>query len=102
MLGVFLASLMFSSGGVLVKLTPGHPLAISALRSVVSLPILLAFLGKPKFNWSLPQIGAALGFAGVIVGFVVATKLTTAANAVVLQYTSPIFVAILARWLLQE
>jgi drug/metabolite transporter (DMT)-like permease len=101
-LGTVLATTLFSSGGLLVKMIAGHPLAISGLRSLIAIPILLVFLRKPRFNWSLAQIGAALAYAGVVVGFVVATKLTTAANAVILQYTSPIFVALLAMWILRE
>lgn len=101
-LGMLLATVMFSTGGVLVKWVPGHPLAISGLRSIIAVPILLLFLRKPSFTWSLPQIGAALFYAGVVIGFVVATKLTTAANAIILQYTSPMYVAILGRWMLDE
>jgi drug/metabolite transporter (DMT)-like permease len=101
-LAVLLATVLFSTGGVLVKWIPGHPLAIASLRSVIATPILLAFLRKPRFTWSGAQIGAALAYAGVVVGFVVATKLTTAANAIILQYTSPIYVALLGSWLLQE
>ena len=102
MLGMLLATVLLSTGGVLVKWIPGHPLAISGLRSIIAIPILLAFLRKPNFTWSLPQLGAALAYAGVVIGFVVATKLTTAANAVILQYTAPIYVVILGRWMLDE
>jgi drug/metabolite transporter (DMT)-like permease len=102
MLAVLLSTVLFSTGGVLVKWVPGHPLAISSLRSLIAIPILLAFLRKPRFTGSAVQIGAALSYAGVVIGFVVATKLTTAANAVILQYTSPIYVAILGRWILKE
>ena len=34
--------------------------------------------------------------------FVIANKLTTAANAILLQYTAPVHVALLAAWILKE
>jgi len=102
MLGILLATVLFSSNGVLVKWIPGHPLAISGLRSLLAIPVLLLFLRKPRFTWSGVQVGAALAYAGMVIGFVTATRLTTAANAVVLQYSSPIYVALLSGWMLNE
>lgn len=46
--------------------------------------------------------GAALGYAATVVLFVWATKLTAAANAIVLQYSSPLFVAIAGHYVLGE
>jgi drug/metabolite transporter (DMT)-like permease len=100
--GAVLATTLFSTGGVLVKMITAHPMAIAGLRSLLAIPILFVVLKKPRFTFSLTQMGAALAYAGVVMGFVVATKLTTAANAVILQYTSPIFVALLAWWVLGE
>jgi len=39
---------------------------------------------------------------GVQIFFVTATKLTTAANAIFLQYTAPIYIALMAYWFLGE
>ena len=44
----------------------------------------------------------ALGYAGTVVLFVFATRMTTAANAIFLQYTAPIYVALIGRWYLGE
>jgi drug/metabolite transporter (DMT)-like permease len=102
MAAVVLATLLWSTGGVLVKWVAAHPLAISGLRSLVALPVLFAFLRQPRFTWSVAQLGAAVAYSATVITFVIATKLTTAANAILLQYTSPIFVALLAAWLLGE
>ncbi len=48
------------------------------------------------------QIAAAVAYAACTVTFVTATKLTTAANAILLQYTAPVYVALLSAWFLDE
>jgi drug/metabolite transporter (DMT)-like permease len=100
--GVFISTVLSSTGGLLIKWVDWNPLAIAAARSLIALPVLLLFLGKPRFRATLPQLGGAVAYACTVLGFVLATKLTTAANAIVLQYTSPIYVAVLAGWLLKE
>jgi drug/metabolite transporter (DMT)-like permease len=99
---VLLATVMWSTGGVLVKWVTSHPLTISGLRSLIAIPVLLLFLRRPRFTWSVPQIGAAVAYSATVIAFVIATKLTMAANAILLQYTSPIFVALPGGWLLGE
>jgi drug/metabolite transporter (DMT)-like permease len=96
-------AVLWSVGGVLIKQVNAHPLAIAGARSAIAALVLLASLGrKPHFHWSRAQIGAALGYAGTVILFVAANKLTTAANAILLQFTSPIYAAILGAWLLKE
>lgn len=93
---------MWSLGGLLIKSIDAHPLAISGVRSAFSCLIILLYVKKPKFTWSFIQIGAAIAYASMVIFFVAANKLTTAANAILLQYTAPIFVALLGAWLLKE
>jgi drug/metabolite transporter (DMT)-like permease len=102
LLAALAATLAWSSSGILIKWTPGHPLAICSLRSLVAIPALLPFVRRARFTGSLPQIGAAVAYATTMISFVFAVKLTTAANAVLLQYTAPIYVALLGGWLLGE
>lgn len=97
-----LAAVCWSSGGVLIKLVDWHPLAIAGTRSAISALVMWAFLGKPKLNWSLPQVGGAISYASMVILFVLATKLTTAANAILLQYTAPIYVALFGAYFLKE
>lgn len=58
--------------------------------------------GKIHFNFSYPQVAGALAYAITMILFVSATKMTTAANAILLQYTAPVFTALLGAWLLKE
>jgi drug/metabolite transporter (DMT)-like permease len=89
-------------GGVLIKSIEWHPMAIAGGRSAIAIPVMLACIGWPKFTFARVQIGGALAYAGTVVLFVFATRMTTAANAIFLQYTAPIYVAIIGRWYLGE
>ncbi|NLK87153.1 MAG: EamA family transporter [Clostridiaceae bacterium] len=93
---------MWSLGGLLIKSVDTNPMAIAGVRSGISAVIILAATGKPKLNWSFAQIGAALSYTGLVLLFVAATKNTTAANAILIQYTAPVYVALLSAWFLKE
>lgn len=99
---LLLAALCWSLGGVLIKSIDWPPMAVAGARSAIAIPLMLAFVGRPKFTFSLAQIGGAVGYALTVVLFVFATRMTTAANAIFLQYTAPIYVAIIGRWYLNE
>ncbi len=77
-------------------------MAIAGGRSAIAIPIILLCVGRPRFSFSLAQIGGAVGYALTVVLFVFATRMTTAANAIFLQYTAPIYVALIGAWYLQE
>ncbi|HOS70160.1 MAG TPA: DMT family transporter [Bacillota bacterium] len=93
---------MWSIGGLLIKMVDASPLSIAGARAAITSIVLLIYLKKPKFNWSLPQVGAAISSSATAILFITATKTTTAANAILLQSTAPIYVAILGSWLLKE
>jgi drug/metabolite transporter (DMT)-like permease len=64
--------------------------------------VILAFLGRPRFTFSAAQIGAGTAYAANMLLFVFANKATTAANAVLLMYTAPLFSALFGLVLLKE
>ncbi|MCA9837310.1 MAG: DMT family transporter [Trueperaceae bacterium] len=100
-----LAAILFSSGGLMIKVIDLSPMSIVGARATLTLIILVGYMlytTKPTFTWSWPQIGAALGIAGAQFFFVLATKQTTAANAIFIQFAAPIYVAFLGIWLLKE
>lgn len=99
---LLLAALLWSLAGVLIKSVHGHPMALAAGRSVIAIPVMLLCIGRPRFSFSRAQIGGAIGYALTVALFVFATRMTTAANAIFLQYTAPIYVAIIGRWYLGE
>lgn len=98
MLFVFLAAVLYSIGGLCIKVIPWNGLSVNAGRNLVALAViggyLLATRHRPRFNrWIL--VGAVC-ICGTNSLFTVANKLTTAANTIVLQFTAPIFVILLS------
>ena len=87
-------ALLWSIGGIFIKLVPWNPLAIAGLRGVIGGLVMYVYLRmrgiKPVFNKDTVKIAIAL--AGVCSTFVAANKLTTAANAIVIQYCAPVYV----------
>jgi drug/metabolite transporter (DMT)-like permease len=93
---------LWSTAGILVKLVPWHPLTVAGGRSLVAALFLLAVIRRPRFTFSAVQIGAALANATTMLLFIAANKETTAANAILLQYGAPIYVALLGGPILKE
>lgn len=96
------ASVLWSTGGFLIKLVDLSPLSIAGLRSLVTAIVLLIALKKPKLEFSVNKIFGAIAYASMGICFITSTKMTTAANAILLQYTAPIYIAIFGGWLLKE
>ncbi len=99
---MILAALCWSLGGLLIKAVDWPPLAVAGGRGLLAALFLMATNDRLRFTFSRVQILAALAYAGCTVFFVLATKYTTAANAILLQYTAPIWIALLGAWLLGE
>ncbi len=97
-----LCSLLWSSGGLLIKLVDWDPLAIAGARSALGLVTMLFIAGRPRLTFSLDQVMVALSYSATMVLFVNANKMTTSANAVLLQYTEPVYIILLGRWLLPD
>lgn len=97
-----IAALLWSSGGFLIKWVAWNPLAIAGTRSLIAAGLMYLYRRKFDFNWSPAQIGGAIAYAATVIAFVTANKLTTAANAILIQYTAPVFVALFATWFLGE
>lgn len=95
-------ALLWSAGGLLIKSVEWNSIAIAGTRSAIAALVILAFRRRMQFNWGFVQLGGALCYAGTVILFVTANKLTTAANAILLQYTAPIYVAIFSFWFLKE
>jgi drug/metabolite transporter, DME family len=93
------AAILWSSGGLFIKLAPMPALAVACGRSLIAGLFYLALLRPDlrKARWA-----TAAAYAACIVTFVSATKLTTAANAIFLQYTGPAYVLVLSPFLLDE
>ncbi|MCS6915628.1 MAG: EamA family transporter [Myxococcales bacterium] len=108
---VFCAAVCWSLGGLGIKLIDADALAISGFRSLMAIPVLLLpiALSRQRPPQLLAEVigrrfvwAGAASYALCVVCFVTANKLTTAANAILLQYTAPIYVVLLSRPLLGE
>jgi drug/metabolite transporter (DMT)-like permease len=97
-----LCAVLWSTGGLLIKSIAGPALAVAGLRSALAAVVLLCVLREWHARWSWWFVSGALAGAASMLGFVVATKLTTAANAIFLVYTAPLYVALLSPWVLHE
>lgn len=96
------AAVLWSLAGVLIKCVSLPALAVAGFRSAIALPVLLIFFGRRAVNFSAAQLIGGIAYAATVILFVAATKLTTAGNAILLQYTAPLYVAMLSGWLLHE
>jgi drug/metabolite transporter (DMT)-like permease len=95
-------AILWSSGGLLIKSVSWHPIAIAGARCPIAALLLLAYVRRPHLTWSSAQIGGAIAYAVTVFLFITANKLTTAANVILLQYGSPLYVALLGARFLGE
>lgn len=101
-LSVLAAALLFSTGGAAIKGTSLTGFQVAGLRSAIAAVSLLLFLPEARRGFGRDLIPAACVYAATLVAFVTATKWTTAAAAIFLQSTAPIWVLLLAPLFLGE
>jgi drug/metabolite transporter (DMT)-like permease len=104
---VFLCALFWSTGGLCIKLIDWHPIVIAGGRSLIAALFMLAvrFCDSQKRRRKLdlrPLWPAGLAYAATMILFVIANKLTASANAILLQYSAPVWAAALGWLLLKE
>ena len=101
------AALLWSTGGIGIKAVTEPPLKVTFYRSLFAAIALMLFL--PRSAWaerrwrSTPAfIAAIISYAACLTTFVVATKWTTAANAIFLQYAGAVWVLLLSPVVVHE
>lgn len=97
---VLMSAVFFSLGGILVKMIPWSSVSINSARSFLALGVIAVYmkLRHHGFVFNKSVFLGAVCNSVMSLTFVMATKMTSAANAIVLQFTEPIFV-ILLLWL---
>ena len=94
---VFIAAVLYSIGGLCIKVIPWNGMSINSARNIVALLVVGGYLlisrHRPRFNRWIAL--GTISVCGTNVLFSLANKLTTAANTIVLQFTAPIFVILL-------
>lgn len=99
---VLAAALLFSTGGAAIKGAAFTAWQVSALRCSVAVIAVILLMPEARRGWRWRTVPVALSYAATLLFFVAATKLTTAANAILLQGAAPLFVLILSPLLLRE
>ena len=104
MLLMVLIAVLWSIGGICIKMISWNPLTISGLRGLIAAAIMFAYVKKKgyslkfnKYTWII-----AVSMMGCMTMFVFANKLTTAANAIVIQYLLPVWVLIIGAVIFKE
>lgn len=93
-LAVFLTAILWSSGGLLIKLVTLSSMQISFFRCAIAAIVFALMFRKRVLLINKLSLFNSLMYAAVLILFVIATKTTTAANAIFLQSTAPIYVLI--------
>ncbi|MEG0803809.1 MAG: DMT family transporter, partial [Pygmaiobacter sp.] len=93
-----------SIAGIFIKLIPWNGLVIAGWRSLLSSLCVIVYMRRTglKFKWDKHSVSSGAFMMLVFLGFVSANKLTTAANAIVLQYTAPVFILVISALFLKQ
>ncbi|CUH95916.1 putative membrane protein [Propionispora sp. 2/2-37] len=97
-----LTAIFWSTGGVMIKWVTWNPMAVAGMRSLIAALVIWFAFRHDKLSFTRAQWGGAIAYCATVSLFVIATKLTTAANAILLQYTAPVYIALLGGLLLGE
>lgn len=99
---VVLAVLLWSTGGLFIKLTTLDAYQLTFFRSLLAGVTVLIWMGRPALRINVFGVICSLIYSMLLFLFVWATKHTTAANAIFLQYTAPIYILILGPFVIGE
>jgi drug/metabolite transporter (DMT)-like permease len=99
---LILAAILWSLAGVFIKFLALAPLPLVFYRSFFASLFFACFVRKSVTKRRGVLLLAMISYTAAISSFVSANRLTTAANAIILQYTAPIFVFVIVRFLFRE
>lgn len=99
---VIIAVLLWSTGGLFIKLTTLDAYQVTFFRSLLAGLTVLILTRKSGLRINLFGVFCCFIYAALLFLFVWATKHTTAANAIFLQYTAPVYILILAPFVIGE
>jgi DME family drug/metabolite transporter len=96
------AAVLFSTGGAAIKAAAFTGWQIASFRSGIAALALLLMAPVVRRGWTRQATLVGVAYAGCLTLFVLANRLTTAANTIFLQSTAPLYLLVLAPWLLKE
>ncbi len=97
-----LAAVLFSTGGAAIKAADFTAWQITCLRSGIAAVAIWLMTREARRAWTGRTVAVGVAYAATLTLFVLANRLTTAANTIYLQSTAPLYLALLAPWLLRE
>jgi drug/metabolite transporter (DMT)-like permease len=101
-LELLLAAVLWSLAGIFIKFLSLPPLTIVFYRSLFAALFFAFFIRKSIAVPRVALLVSTLAYTAAISAFVSANKITTAANAIALQYTAPMFVFVIVHFLFGE
>ena len=103
LLYIVVAALLWSTGGIGIKGVADPPLKVTLYRSVfAAVTLFILFRRDLRVRWSRAFVAAIVCYGACLTTFVVATKWTTAANAIFLQYAGVVWVLLFSPLILKE
>ena len=99
---LFATAFLFSTGGAAIKGCTLSSWQIASFRSAIAALTLWVALPDARRRWNIRTVLIGGSYAATLVLFVLATKLTTSANAVFLQSTAPLYILLLGPLVLRE
>ena len=89
------AALFWSFGGICIKFIPWGAMSIIGIRAVLAAAVFAIYRKSVKIDFTKSNIMAAICLSLTTVLFVFANKLTTAAAAILLQFSAPVFIILI-------
>jgi drug/metabolite transporter (DMT)-like permease len=96
------AAVLFSTGGAAIKAADFAGWQITCLRSGIAAVAIWLIAAEARRGWTWRVFVVGVAYAITLTLFVLANRLTTSANTIFLQSTAPLYLALLAPWLLKE
>ena len=96
------AAALFSTGGAAIKAADFTGWQIAGLRSGIATLAILLITPAARRGWTGRAVLVGFAYAACLTLFVLANRLTTAANTIFLQSTAPLYLLVLSPWLLKE
>lgn len=96
MIEMLICATLWSIAGIFIKLIPWNGFAIAGMRSLIAFLTFMVYMGIKHLKLIINRETVIAGVFSALVYtcFTVSNKLTTAANAIVLQFTSPVFIVV--------
>jgi drug/metabolite transporter (DMT)-like permease len=99
---VICSAILFSSGGAAIKFSGFSAWQLAAFRAAFALLTIFVLLPEARRGWTWRTVLVGFAYAATTLLYVQANKHTTAASAIFLQSTSPLFILLLAPLLIGE